>query len=183
MTSQFEHGVPLDPGRKGGTAAPAQAGVGDLPDHLGRGQGKGADEAGEAAVGAVVVDRQRVGDSDAGEGETFLVGEVGDRRDRAERERVCAAGEEIGGEEPRHVLLLHRAVGEASRRGVDLHHGFEPEHAAGAIAHQGDRLAAAGGFGGDRLRHALGAERARARVERDEIRLLMPSPLPRAIRR
>ena len=68
----LEDGLPLDAGREAGAPAAAQPGVGDLLDHLGRGQRQRAAQPGPAAVGLVVGDRRRVDHADAGEADPPL---------------------------------------------------------------------------------------------------------------
>ena len=90
----------------------------------------------EAVVRHVVVERQRIGDADAREGQALLLLQVGDLFGRAEAQRMRAAVEEAGVEQAGDVLRRHRAVGDAARRRLHFDQRLEPEHAARAVAHQ-----------------------------------------------
>jgi hypothetical protein len=68
----------------------------------------------QAAVRGVVLQRQRVGHADAGEGQAFLVLQVGDFLGQAQAQRVLAARQPAGLEQGGHVLGLHRTVGDAA---------------------------------------------------------------------
>ena len=93
--------LPLDAGREAGAAAAAQAGGGYFGDDVERRHGERVGEAGEAAVGAVVLDRQRIGDAAARERQALLVLEVRDLVGEPVRELVLFAVEELRLEQAR----------------------------------------------------------------------------------
>ena len=124
------NGLPLDAGRKACAAAPAQAAVGDLLHDLGRRHGNGRLKALQTLVVAVVLQRQRIGDAAAGEGEACLALEEGDFRGEAMGEPVRAAGQEPGIEQGRHIRGLHRTIGHTALFGAHLDQHFQPQHAA-----------------------------------------------------
>ena len=86
---RIEHRLPLDAGREAGAAAAAQAGLGDLLDDVGRRHRDRVLQALQAAMRLVVVERQRVGDAAAREGQPRLPGEERDLVRVAERQRLC----------------------------------------------------------------------------------------------
>ena len=81
----------LMPVGEASAAAPAQARIGHLLDDVERRHRDGVLQALEAAMGAIVVERQRVDDAAAREGEAGLFGQEGelfrDRRARANDRR------------------------------------------------------------------------------------------------
>ena len=104
-------GLPLDPGREARAAAAAQAGGGRPRRRCPRARASIAPpQALPAAVRRVVVERQRVGDAAAGEGQPGLPGEERDRLDRADRLRMRdLAGGRARRERP-HQRLAPAAV-------------------------------------------------------------------------
>ena len=84
-----QHRLPLDAGGKTGPAPPAQPRLDDFLDDLSPGHADRALQAAKAAMGLVVGEGQRIDDPAAGEGQPFLVLEVGDflRRPLAKRMR------------------------------------------------------------------------------------------------
>ena len=81
----------LIPVGKARAAAPAQARGDDLLDRRARAQRDRAVEPREAAVPAIIVERQRIDDAAARENQPLLVLEIGDLVDQAERFGVRAA--------------------------------------------------------------------------------------------
>ncbi len=151
--------LPLDAGGEGRTAASAQAG---LEDFLDRGLGadfQGPREAASAAVRAVVIERQRIGDAHARERQALLVLEIGNLLGEAEVQAMRGPAEKSAAEEVGGVLRRDRPIGDAAGRGDDLHQGLQPEHAAGAVAHDLHVGIAAHGLVGDGARDLLGATR------------------------
>ncbi len=145
-----QDGLPLDPGGKGGTTAAAQAGEGDGFHDCGAAHRQRLTQSPIALVGDVVLDRHRIGDADAGEGQPLLALEIGDLRGESEGQSMRLALEEPGIEQSGHIGRSHRAVGHPSRSGLDLDHRLEPVQATRPVPNQGDGEAADGGLGGDR---------------------------------
>ncbi len=114
----------------------------------------------------VVGERERIGDAGAREAQAFLLREERDRLDLALAQAVGVALQEAHREQVRDVPGLDRAVADAALLRLDLDERFEPEQAAAAGAHHLHRGSRALAFGGDRLRHGVGAEAQRGRVAR-----------------
>jgi hypothetical protein len=152
-------GLPLDAGGEAGAAAATQARGGDLAHDVDWRHGQRLGEPLEAAMRAIVLNRQRIGDAAACERQALLVLEVGDFVGEPVAELVLLAFEEIGLEEARHILRLHGAISDAALRRLDLDHGLEPQHPARAVAYDLDLGIALFGFGGDRLGDGIGAHR------------------------
>ncbi len=115
-----KHGAPLDAGGECRAATAAQAGFGDLGDYrLGR-HAEGALEATVAVVGDVILQRQRVGDADAGEGQALLALEIFDFLGQAVAQRMCLALVETGIEQAGNIACLDRAIGDTTGRRGDL---------------------------------------------------------------
>ena len=163
------HRLPLDAGRKRRAAAAAQAGVGHFLDDVGGAQRQRARQSLVAVVREVVVEAHRIGDADARERQPFLLGEIGNGFDGADVQRVLAAFQKVGVEEPADIGRRHRPVGHAARRGLDFDERLEPAHPARAVAHEADVDLPRRRLGGNRARDVFGAERQRGRVARDKI--------------
>ena len=131
---RIEHRLPLDAGREAGAAAAAQAGFGHLADDVGRRHGDRVLQALQPAMRLVVVERQRIDDAAAREGQPRLPGQERDLVGRAEPALVMAAGEEAAVEQAFDVGRLHRAVGDAAIGGRHLDHRLEEIGAARAVA-------------------------------------------------
>ena len=129
--------------------------------------GKRAFEALAAAVGAIVVERARIDDAAAREGQPRLPLEPGDVLGRAEPQRVRAVGED-GVEQALGIARRDRAIGDAACRRFHLDHRLEPIEAARAGAHDLDRDLAPRRRGADRGRDLFGADRQRPGVGRNE---------------
>ena len=91
-----QHGLPLDAGGEACAAAAAQAGGGDLGHHLLRRHGTGGVQADQAAMGAVVVEREGIDHADAGEGEAVLAAQPRQVGGGAEAARVGGGAREAG---------------------------------------------------------------------------------------
>ena len=125
-----KHGAPLDAGGECRAATAAQAGFGDFGnDRFGR-HAQGALEAAVAVVGDVILQRQRVGDADAGESQALLALEIFDFLGQAVAQRMRLALEETGVEQAGNVACLDRAIGHATSRRGDLDQRLEPEQPA-----------------------------------------------------
>ena len=85
--------APFDPGGETRAAAPAQARGENLLDRLRRPHRQRPFEPGEAAMPAIVVERQRIDDAARAKRSTLLAFEKSDVLDEPERLRVRAAGE------------------------------------------------------------------------------------------
>ena len=127
-------GPPLDAGREAGAAAAAQTGGENLLDRVGRTDRDSALEAGETAMSAIVVDRLRIGDAAAGEGEPRLALEETKLVDEADAARMVRPGEgrvedrgKVGGGQAgiAHPPLLR----------FHFEQRLQLEHAARAVAH------------------------------------------------
>ena len=161
------NGFPFDARREAGTAATTQAGDADFFNCCGTANGNGFLKPFEAAMGPVGIERQRINDTNAGEGEAVLALHPVHLVGEAMAELVRAAGEEICIEQRGDIGHGDGAIGDAARRGFDLDEGFEPEHAAGAVADDLDGSTAlcclAGNVGG----YSIGADREGCGVNRN----------------
>jgi len=101
---------------------------------------------------AIVVDRLRVGDAAAREGEAGLALEERQLLDQADAAGMIRA-------QAGYVARSDPRIADPSFRRPDLQQGFELEHAARSVAD--DALA-------DRRRHFVGADRDRAGIAGDE---------------
>ncbi|MCY1237955.1 hypothetical protein D9M72_506710 [compost metagenome] len=117
---------------------------------------------------AVVIQRQRVGDADAGKGQALLLLQERDLFGQAVRQRMRAALQQASVEQRRHVCRADRSVGHAPRFGLHLDQRLQPEHAARAVADNAHVLVARGGFARNGARHIVGAQRQRGGVARHE---------------
>ena len=136
LVDAVEDGLPLDAGREAGAAATAQAGVGDLGDHVGRRHLQRPPQSGEAAVTDVVLRRQRIDHADPGEGDPILRRQPGQVLDQSEPRRVVGAVEQPGGDQ---AVDLCRGDGPVADPAVRRHHldqRLEPQHAARTVADQ-----------------------------------------------
>ena len=95
FASTSEHGLPLDAGGKARAAASAQTRGGHLLDDLRAGHRERALESAIAAVREVVVERDRIGNADAREGQPLLILEIRNLVGRTEAQPMLSAGEEI----------------------------------------------------------------------------------------
>ena len=161
---RIEHRLPLDAGREAGAAAAAQAGLGDLLDDVGRRHRHRVLQALQPAMRLVVVERQRVGDAAAREGQARLLGQERDLVGRAQPALVMAAREEAAVEQALARRRLHRPVGDAALVGRHLDHRLQEIGAARTVAHDLGLDAALGEFRRDRLGDLFGAERQRAGI-------------------
>ena len=119
-------GAPLDAGRKAGAAAAAQARLRDL-FHDGFGaERQCALKALEAAMGAIILDRKRIDDPAAGEGQPGLALEPGQVVDDAEPERMRPTVGQDGIQHCTGIGRRHRTVAHAARGRCDLDQRFEP---------------------------------------------------------
>lgn len=118
----------------------------------------------QAAVREVVVDRQRIGDADAREGQPLLLLQVGQFIDQADARRMFAALEPAGVEQRTDLGRVEIRVADATGRRGHLDQRLQPEQATRAVADQLDRQAARGGLGRDGTRQRLGADGQRGRI-------------------
>ncbi len=131
--------LPLDAGREAGAAAAAKARGRDLGYDVDRLHLQGFREPFKAAVLAIVLDRQRIGDAAARERQPFLVFEIGDLFGQSVTELVRLALKETGIEKFCHVPSRYGAVSDAALGRFDLDERFEIKHAARAVAHDRER--------------------------------------------
>ena len=152
-----QHRLPLDAGREGRAAAAAQARVGHFLDDRLAGRSPARRASPRSRRAHVVVERQRIDDADAREGEALLVLEVRDlvRSGRGAGDAL-PPWRQAGVEQIGHVLQRDRDRRRCGPRGRDFDQRLEPEHAARAVAHDLDVDIAPGGF----------ARRSRARPRR-----------------
>ena len=133
--------LPFDAGRKTGAAAAAQAGGGDVGEDRLRRQRQRALKTLVAAMGAVVVDRARVDDAAAREGEAGLPLQPGDFVGETEPKRMWSIGRhrlEHGG----HIVRAYRAIRHAAFHGRHLDHRLQPIKPARAGSDDLDRQVA-----------------------------------------
>ena len=161
-----QYRVPLDPGGEGGATTATQAGRGDGGDDVGWRHRQRAAQAAVAVVGFVIGRRQGIGDAGAGERQALLAREVGNRFDQAERQWVILR--EAGVEHGRNIAFIDPTEANASCGCLDFHQRFEPQHAARAVADDGDMDAALRRFGGNGVGHIVGAQRQRGGVARNK---------------
>ena len=156
------HGFPFDAGREARTAAPAQARVCDLGHHIGRGHAEGTLKASQAAMGAVIGERQGVDHADAGKGQARL---------RLKPRKLFSQAKGLGmrgqiAKERGHIGQRHRAKGHAASGGFHLGQGFQPDHTPAAIAHQRQINALGAGMGADCLGNLIGFKGDGGRIKR-----------------
>ena len=82
-------GLPFDAGREACAAAAAQAGLRDRSMVAAGPIARALLQAGQAAMGTIVVQRQRIDDAAAGEGQPGLPREEGDLLRRSETQALC----------------------------------------------------------------------------------------------
>ena len=131
---RLRHRAPLDAGREAGAAAAAQARLHDfLDDRIGA-ERQRPFEALAAAMGAIILERERIDDAAAREGQPRLPLEPGNVLGRAEPQRVRRRRPEARSSRLSASCRRHRAVGDAACRRLDLDHRLEPVEAARAGA-------------------------------------------------
>lgn len=153
------HRAPLDARRERRTATAAQAGVEHGGYHLVAVQQRSLAQALEAAMGMVVVQRQRPGDARTGEQQALLGFQVGDGFDRAQRQRVLAVALQ-GVEQARHVIDRQRPEALAAIGAFQFHQRLQPVQATGTGAFDAQRQLPTLGLAGKRLGHLVGANGA-----------------------
>src|SRR6476620_5412826 len=119
-------------------------------------------------MGLVVLERPRIDDADAGEGEPCLLLEERDVLDEAEGEGMLAAVQHAGIEQVVDIGGLHRPIADTALGPRNLNRRLEPVHAARAGAHDLDIEPALLGGLEQRSLHLFGAAAKRTRVPRDE---------------
>ncbi|GFO81984.1 MAG: hypothetical protein A49_16110 [Methyloceanibacter sp.] len=157
-------GAPLDPGGEARAAASAKARSQHLLDDRVGPRLDGPFQAGIAAMRLIVLQRTRVGDADAGEGEAGLVLEPGIVVHHADAFLVRLAGENAVVDQSADLGRLDRTVSDAALIGFDLDQGLKPVHAPGAGADDLEIEAALLGFLFKPLGNRLGAHGERARI-------------------
>ena len=105
---------PFDARREAGTAATTQAGDANLFNGCGTANGNGCLAPFKAAMGAVGIERQRIDDTDAGEGEAVLALHPVHLVGETVAELVRAAGEEICIEQGGDIRHGDWAIGDAA---------------------------------------------------------------------
>ena len=156
--------LPLYACRKSCAAAATQPGGRHFLDCAGRPQVARTRQPAIAAMGAVVVEREWIDDAAPGEGDPRLALQEGDLLGPADAQGVSGALHQSGFEQGRHIGGLHRAIGDAPCRRLDLDHRLQPEETARAGADQRHVQLAPAGFGPQRVGHAVGADRACRRI-------------------
>ena len=86
-------------------------------------------------MGAIIIERERIGDAAARKGQAVLALEIGNFLGQPEAQRMWLAVEEPGIEQAGHVLGRDRAIGDAAGRRFHLDQRLQPEQAARAVAH------------------------------------------------
>jgi len=160
----IEHGLPLDARGKGSAAASAQTRIKHFLDSRGRPHRNGFLEPAVAAVAAVIVQRQRIDNADTGESQPLLPFQEGYVFGHAEAEHMAAAFQESCIEQAAYVAGGYRAIGGPARWCCNLDHRFQPEQAAGSVAHHADAASAACGLGDDGCGNGIGTQRQGAGV-------------------
>ncbi len=102
----------------------------------------------------VLGQREGVGQPDAGEGQPGLALEERQVLDRPQR----LVGRPV--QHRRHIRRCDRAIAHALAAGLDLDQRLQPDHAAGAVAHQRHVKTARLGFAEDGLGHLVRAKGA-----------------------
>ena len=149
----------LMPAGKPAPPRPRSPEIDDLLDARRRTDRDGALQSLEAAVRAIIVDRLRVGDPAAREGEAGLALEEGQVVDEADAFGMVAAL----AQDRRHVLGGDPRIADPAFAALDLDQGFELEHSPRTVADDlapdrgGNRVGAdraGGGVGGDEHPHS-----------------------------
>ena len=112
-------------------------------------------------MGAVIIERQGVDDANAGKGEAGLAGHPWQGVYQAEGFGMTVR------KQARHVGHGHRAVPCAACRRVNFDQGFQPDHAAGAVADEADVDANTRRFGHNGRSHIIGTKGAGGGVAGD----------------
>ena len=81
-------------------------------------------------MGQIITQTARVGESDAGKRQAFLLLEVRDLFGCTVTQRVRFTRGEAGIKQSRHVVRLHGSVRHACARDLHLDQGLEPQEAA-----------------------------------------------------
>jgi hypothetical protein len=107
-------------------------------------------------MGRIVGQAQRVGDAHARKGQALLARQVGDGLGQPMAQRVAAALQHSGVQQPRHGMGRDGTVGHTASRRLDLHQGLQPQQAARAIAHDLNVQAARGALALQGAGHGIG---------------------------
>ena len=122
----------------------------------------------QPAMGGVVLERKRIGDAAAREGETSLPAQERQVLRPPDALGMRAAFEQSRGHEAGHILRIYRSVADPALGRLHLDQGFQFEDPARAVAHHRDLAPGFPGGGEDRPRHLVGAHRQRRGVARNE---------------
>jgi len=164
LARRLQHGLPFDAGGETRAAAAAQTRLRDFVDDGSAGHSERVGQAAEAAMGLVVLDRQRIDDAATGEGETLLLLQEGDFLGRPKIEFVLGIRAKLRIKQGGHIGGLYRTEGDAPGLRFDLHQWLQPEQTARAIADQRDIGTPLLRQLLDGSRDALGADGQRRRI-------------------
>ncbi|OIQ79167.1 hypothetical protein GALL_391050 [mine drainage metagenome] len=154
----IEHRLPLDSGGEGRAATSTQPGLGDFLDDGRAIHGQRPFQAAIAIVVEVILQGNRIGDADAGEGQAFLIFQVGNVLRQSEPQPMLAAAQESAVEQAGYVLRVHRAIGNPALGGGDFDQRFQPEQPVRAVAYNFDAGSALRRLGCDGRCHLVGAQ-------------------------
>lgn len=158
------HGAPLDARRERRAAPATQAGLKHSGDHLIALHQRCPAQALEAAVGVVVVQRQRPGDARTGKQQALLGFQVRDLLDQAQCQGMAWLACGQGVEQARHVFDRDRPETQAAGVAFQLDQRLQPVQATRTGALDAQRQLATLGLAGQRLGHLIGADGAGHRI-------------------
>ena len=119
-------------------------------------------------MGAVIGERKRVGDADAGKGQPLLARHPVERLGWAKTQAMLAGRRQACVEQRGDVRRRHGAIGDPPLRRFDLDQRLQPEHAARAVADDLDGDPATLRLLHDGSRDTLGADRKRGGIDRNK---------------
>ncbi len=122
--------APFDPRGKACATAPAQSRLGNFFDDFLRRHRKRAFQSAVAAVRDVILQRDRIDNPHAREGQPLLALEITDLFRQAEAQAMTPTSEKTSIEKRGNVGRRDRPVGDTAAHGLDLNHRLQPEHPA-----------------------------------------------------
>src|SRR6202453_1645353 len=160
--------APFDAGRKPGAATSAPARGQNRLDCRLRAQSQRALQTPKSAMAAIIVERQRVGQSAAGEYEALLFRKIGNVVDLAQRFGMSPAIQEVRLEQLSGLTRSNRPVADAAGVSLDFDKRFEPEEASRSGADKLDVEAAAARLIANPVRDEVRANGERGRIRGNE---------------
>jgi hypothetical protein len=152
---RIENSLPLDTRGKCSSAATTQPRLRDCLHDLLRLHEQRVAQTLVASVLQIVGQTGRLDDARAFERQPLLTGEVRNILDASQPRSVRAVVQEVGSKKPGHVTLGHGSITETLGAHDNLDQGFEPAHAACAIALERQIDAARRCFPSDCSRHSF----------------------------